>query len=172
MDVIGLVARDTDQNGLAHFLQSLDEKSRAILWHLWWRRHAEISELRNLFDASDDFEVLYRLKEIINGKSQELWGKPLVSFEQSKIDTLTGEKILFSWWFVGEEDALISGGDKALVDVFNEKDSVIIIAQLPTSVNLTAPDIQFKNGILKVKLKRDNVVNQRNGTLFKPNTLP
>ena len=154
MDVTGVVARETDKIGLAYFLQGLDEKSRAILWHLWWRRHAEISELRNLFDASDDFEVLYRLKEIINGKSQELWGKPLVSFEQSKIDTLTGEKILFSWWFVGEEDALISGGDKTLVDVFNEKDSVIIIAQLPASVNLTAPDMQFKNGILRVKFKK------------------
>ncbi len=156
MDVIGVVERESDKKGLAQFLQSLDEKSRAILWHLWWRQHAEISELRNLFDTSDDFEVLYRLKEIINGKSQELWGKPIVSFEQSKIDTLTGEKVLFSWWFVGEEDALISGGGKALVDVFNEKDSVIVIAQLPTSVNLTEPDIQFRNGVLKVKFKKTN----------------
>lgn len=156
MDVIGVVERETYKEGLTQFLQSLDEKSRAILWHLWWRRHAEISELRNLFDTSDDFEVLYRLKEIINGKSQELWGKPIVSFEQSKIDTLTGEKILFSWWFVGEEDALISGGDKALVDVFNEKDSVIVIAQLPAAVNLTTPDIQFKNGILRVKFRKTN----------------
>jgi hypothetical protein len=157
MDALGAVARDTEQEGLAHFLQGLDEKSRAILWYLWWRRHAEISELRNLFDSSDDFEVLYRLKEVINGKAQELWGRPIVSFEQSKSDTLTGEKVLFSWWFVGEEDALISGGDRALVDVFNEKDSVIIIAQLPTSVNLTAPDIQFKNGVLKVKFKKARV---------------
>jgi hypothetical protein len=156
MDVIGVVARDTDQNGLAHFLQSLDEKSRAILWHLWWHRHAEISELRNIGDTVDDFEVLYRLKEVINRKSQNLWGKPIVSFEQSKIDTLTGEKILFSWWYMDEEDVLVSGVDSALLDVFNEKDNVIIIAQLPASVNLTAPDIQFKNGILRVKFKKTN----------------
>ena len=156
MDVIGVVARDTDQNGLAHFLQSLDEKSRAILWHLWWHRHAEISELRNIGDTVDDFEVLYRLKEVINRKSKELWGKPIVSFEQSKIDPLTGEKILFSWWYMDEEDVLVSGVDSALLDVFNEKDNVIIIAQLPASVNLTAPDIQFKNGILRVKFKKTN----------------
>jgi hypothetical protein len=156
MDVIGVVARDTDQNGLAHFLQSLDEKSRAILWHLWWHRHAEISELRNIGDTVDDFEVLYRLKEVINRKSKELWGKPIVSFEQSKLDTLTGEKILFSWWYMDEEDVLVSGVDSALLDVFNEKDNVIIIAQLPASVNLTAPDIQFKNGILRVKFKKTN----------------
>jgi HSP20 family molecular chaperone IbpA len=156
MDIHGVVVRDMEQKGLAHFLQGLDEKSRAILWHLWWRRHAEISELRNLFDASDDYEVLYRLREVINEKSQEFWGKPIVSFEQSKIDPLTGEKILFSWWYMDEEDVLVSGVESALVDVFNEKDNVIIIAQLPTSVNLTAPDIQFKNGILRVKFKKTN----------------
>ena len=156
MDVIDLVERETDKKGLAQFLHSLDEKSRAILGYLWWHRHAEIAELRNTGDTADDFEVLYRLKEVINRKSQNLWGKPIVSFEQSKIDPLTGEKILFSWWYLDEEDVLVSGVDSALVDVFNEKDSVIIIAQLPASVNLTAPDIQFKNGILRVKFKKTN----------------
>ena len=156
MDVIDVVERETDKKGLAQFLQSLDEKSRAILCYLWWHRHAEIAELRNIGDTADDSEVLYRLKEVINGKSQNLWGKPIVSFEQSKSDPLTGEKILFSWWYMDEEDILVSGVDSALVDVFNEKDSVIIIAQLPASVNLTAPDIQFKNGILRVKFRKTN----------------
>ena len=156
MDVIGVVGRETDKRGLAQFLHNLDEKSRAILCYLWWHRHAEISELRNIGDTVDDFEVLYRLKEVINRKSQNLWGKPIVSFEQSKIDPLTGKKILFSWWYMDEEDVLVSGVDSALVDVFNEKDNVIIIAQLPASVNLTAPDIQFKNGIVRVKFKKTN----------------
>ena len=156
MDVIDLVERETDKKGLAQFLHSLDEKSRAILGYLWWHRHAEISELRKIGDTADDFEVLYRLKEVINRKSQNLWGKPIVSFEQSKIDPLTGEKILFSWWYMDEEDVLVSGVDSALVDVFNERDSVILIAQLPASVDLTAPDIQFKNGILRVKFKKTN----------------
>ncbi len=156
MDVIGVVERETDKKGLAQFLHSLDEKSRAILGYLWWHRHAEIAELRNIGDTADDSEVLYRLKEVINGKSQNLWGKPIVSFEQSKIDPVTGEKILFSWWYMDEEDVLVSSVDSTLVDVFNEKDSVIIIAQLPASVNLTAPDIQFKNGILRVKFKKTN----------------
>jgi hypothetical protein len=156
MDVIDVVERETDKKGLAQFLQSLDEKSRAILGYLWWRRHAEISELRNIGDTADDFEVLYRLKEVINSKSQNLWGKPIVGFEQSKIDPLTGEKILFSWWYLDEEDVLVSGVDSALVDVFNEKDNVIILAQLPASVDLRAPDIQFKNGILRIKFKKTN----------------
>ena len=157
MDVIDVVERETDKKGLAQFLHSLDEKSRAILGYLWWHRHAEIAELRNIGDTADDSEVLYRLKEVINGKSQNLWGKPIVSFEQSKIDPVTGEKILFSWWYMDEEDVLVSSVDSTLMDVFNEKDSVIIIAQLPASVNLTAPDIQFKNGILRVKFKKTNI---------------
>ncbi|MBM3142931.1 MAG: hypothetical protein FJ005_07795 [Chloroflexi bacterium] len=149
----GAVATRTKE-GLAQLFDILDEKSRAILWHLWWHRHAEMSELRDLIDAAGDFEVLHRLKEVINGKAQQLWGKPIVGFEQSKTDPLTGENVLFSWWFLDEGNVPISGGDKPLVDVFNEKDSITVIAQLPTSVDLADTDIQFKNGILKVRLRR------------------
>ena len=156
MDVIDVVERETDKKGLAQFLHSLDEKSRAILGYLWWHRHAEIAELRNIGDTADDSEVLYRLKEVINGKSQNLWGKPIVGFEQAKIDPLTGEKILFSWWYLDQEDVLVSNVDSALVDVFNEKDSVIIIAQLPAAVDRTSPDIQFKHGILRIKFKKSD----------------
>lgn len=139
---------------LTQLTEVLDEKSRAMLWHLWWNRHAGISELRGIIDALDDFEILHRLKEVINGKAQQLWGKPMVRFEQSKIDPVSGEKVMFSWWLVDEEDVPALDGNKPLMDVFNEKDSVTVIAQLPTSVELTHPDIQFKNGILKVRLKK------------------
>ena len=139
---------------LAQLLEVLDEKSRAILWHLWWHRHAEISELRNLIDAPSDFEVLHRLKDVINEKTQRLWGKPIVGFEQSKTDPVSGEKVLFSWWFLDEENVPISGGDRPLVDVFSEKDGVTVIAQLPTSVDLAQHELWYKNGILKVRLKK------------------
>ena len=141
------------EKDLSQLLEVLDEKSRAILWHLWWHRHAEISELRDIIDAPGDFEVLHRLKEVINVKAQRLWGKPIVGFEQSKTDPVSGERVLFSWW-LDEENIPLSDGDKPLVDVFNEKDSVTVIAELPTSVDLAQADIQFKNGILKVKLKK------------------
>ena len=142
------------EKDLSQLLEVLDEKSRAILWHLWWHRHAEISELRDIIDAPGDFEVLHRLKEVINVKAQRLWGKPIVGFEQSKTDPVSGEKVLFSWW-LDEENIPLSDGDKPLVDVFNEKDSVTVIAQLPTSVDLAQADIQFRNGILRVKLKKN-----------------
>jgi hypothetical protein len=143
-----------NKGGITQLVEVLDEKSRAILWHLWWHRHAEISELRDIIDAQGDFEVLQRLKEIINAKAQQLWGKPIVGFEQSKIDPISGEKILFSWWFLDELNLPLSGNGSPLVDVFNDKDSVSIIAELPASVDASHPNIEFKNGILKVRLKR------------------
>jgi HSP20 family molecular chaperone IbpA len=141
------------KKGLAQLLQVLDEKSRAMLWYLWWHRHAEISELRELVDATD-FEVLYRLKEVINEQAQRLWGRPIVSFEQSRMDSRNGETVLFSWWFLDEENVPISAGNKPLIDIFNEKDSVSIIAQVPTSVDPTQREVSYKNGILKVRLAK------------------
>jgi HSP20 family molecular chaperone IbpA len=144
------------KKGLTQLLQVLDEKSRALLWYLWWHRHAEISELRDLIDATD-FEVLYRLKEVINEQAQKLWGRPIVSFEQSRMDSRNGETVLFSWWFLDEENVPVSAGNKPLVDVFNEKDGVSIIAQMPTSVDPTQREVSYKNGILKVRLaKKEN----------------
>jgi len=149
-----VVTKSKIKGDLAQLLEVLDEGSRAIVWHLWWHRHAEISELRNLVDVPGDFEVLHRLKDVINEKAQQLWGKAIVGFEQSKTDPVTGEKVLFSWWFLNEESVPISGGDRPLVDVFSEKDGVTVIAQLPTSVDLAHADMRVKNGILEVRLRK------------------
>jgi hypothetical protein len=150
---VGAVTIET-RKGLTQLLQVLDEKSRAILWHLWWHRHADISELRELIDAASDFEVLYRLKEVINEQAQRFLGRPVVSFEQARIDSLSGEKVLFSWWFLDGESVLILDGNKPLVDLFNEKESISIIAQVPTSVDPTHHEFCYKNGILKVGLEK------------------
>jgi HSP20 family molecular chaperone IbpA len=154
MEADMVVAESKLKEDMTKLLEVLDEKSRAILWHLWWCRHAEISQLRDFINATSDFEVLYRLKDVINKQAQKLWGKPAVRFEQSRIDPLTGDKVLFSWWFLDKEIAIVPVSDKPLVDVFNEKDSVIVVAQLPTSVDITGSDVQFRNGILKVRLEK------------------
>jgi hypothetical protein len=137
---------------LTQLIQVLDEKSRAMLWHLWWHRHADISELRELIDAASDFDVLYRLKEVINKQALRLWGRPVVSFEQARIDSLSGAMVLFNWWFLDEENISVSDGNKPLVDIFNEKESISIIAQVPTSVDPAHHEFCYKNGVLKVGL--------------------
>lgn len=144
----GVVATETGED-LSQLLEILDGKSRAILWHLWWHRHAEISQLRDVINARSDFEVLHRLKDVINERARGLWARPIVGFEQSKIDPDTGEKVLFNWWFRGEGE--IADTEQALVDVFNEEDGITVIAQLSTSVDVAHPDIQLKNGVLKLR---------------------
>jgi len=155
MDVIKVVEKETDKRILAEILHGLDEKSCAILCYLEWHRHADISELRNICGNIDDCDILHRLKEVINKKAQDYWGRPIVSFEESKIDPFSGEKVLFSWWYMDFDDTLLSAGND-LIEVFNEKDNITIIAQLPASVNFAAPVIQFKNGVLRVIFKKNN----------------
>jgi len=134
-------------------LDVLDEKSRAIIWWLWWNRHAEISELAELTEAPTDMEILTRLKEVINPVAKRIFGREIVEFADSRIDPVTGEKVLFSWWLV-DEDIQIEQSEKPLIDIFDEKGNVTIIAQLPHLVKSEKPEIQYKNGIVKIKLEK------------------
>jgi HSP20 family molecular chaperone IbpA len=148
---------------LAQLLELFDGKSRTILWYLWWNRHAHISQLRKLVDASSDFEVLFRLRNIINEKAQKLWGKPVVGFEEHKIDPLTGEKVLFNWWFREEETELITNNGRPLVDVFEEKHGLTIIAQLPNLEEFSRPAVEFRNGLVKIRLRRKDAKGSTKG---------
>jgi HSP20 family molecular chaperone IbpA len=96
------------------------------------------------------------LKEVINAKAQQLLGKPIVGFEQSKVDPLTGDKVLFQWWFLEEQEGSIHLNQKGkpLIDVFNEKDNLTIIISIPTYFDSSSPELEIKNGMLKVKLRK------------------
>jgi len=53
-----------------------------------------------------------------------------------------------------EENVPVSAGNKPLVDMFNEKDGISIIAQVPTSIDPAQREVLYKNGILKVRLAK------------------
>ncbi len=149
-------ARGIDQRVL-RLLEILDPKSQAILWYLWWHRHADIEEMRNLIDAPGDYEIVYRFKEVINREAEKLWGKPLVSFEQAKVDPHSGKKIMFNWWFLDDEDSPKAERGDPLVDIFSDQDGLTIIAQVPTYLDYDWPKIDYKNGVMKLRfLKREN----------------
>jgi HSP20 family molecular chaperone IbpA len=85
-------------------------------------------------------EVLMRIKDIINPKAQKIIGKPIITFEESKTDFLTGEKILFNWWTNEEAD---SAEDEYSVEVMEEENLLRIIAALPPqeeNINITVAD--------------------------------
>lgn len=108
---------------------AVDEKSRRIITYLLRERHAGIRKLADLIDASSDMEVLIRIREIINPKARETLGAPLLTFERSKIDPLTGEKIVFCWWL--REDMIDDAYRDERLDIFDEEKVVRIIASLP-----------------------------------------
>jgi HSP20 family molecular chaperone IbpA len=108
--------------------KGVDEKSKQIVTYLARERHARIKELTDLICASSDMEVLMRIREIINPKAQEITGKPAIKFERSKIDPLTGEKIVFNWW-INEE--LTDSAHDDFVDVMDEKGILRIVVALP-----------------------------------------
>lgn len=113
---------------VAPLLMGVDEKSKRIVTYLARERHARIKELTDLICASSDMEVLMRIREVINPKAQEITGKPAIKFERSKIDPLTGEKIVFNWW-INEELTDIAHDD--FVDVMDEKGILRIVVALP-----------------------------------------
>lgn len=120
------LAKSRKMNSL---MKTVDEKSRQIITYLSRGRHAGIRELADLICASSDMEVLIRIREIINSKAREVIGEPIITFERSKIDPLTGEKIVFSWWL---KEELIEGlHHERLLDVFDEEDNLRVVACLP-----------------------------------------
>lgn len=118
-----------DTMNMNRFMSELDENSRQITAHLLRERHAEIRKLADLIYASSDMEVLIRIKEIINPKAQKIIGAPLITFERSKIDPLTGEKITFSWWL--NEKLMDNISNDKLLDIHYEKEVLRVTVSLP-----------------------------------------
>jgi len=110
-------------------IKAVDEKSRQIITYLLRERHAGIRKLAELICASSDMEVLIRIREVINPKARKIIGEPIITFEHSKIDSLTGEKVVFSWWL--KEELMNIVCSDGLLDVFDEKNVLRVIASLP-----------------------------------------
>lgn len=150
---LGIFSEKRAEGDLGEILWFLDEKSRQILWYLWWNRHAEIGELAQLTGAETDMEVLSRIKQAINPAAEDVLGKEIVRFENSKIDPITGEKVLFSWWLA--ESLLWGKRREPLVDIFEENNHIVIIAQLPGPMELAGQArVEYKDGILKINVEK------------------
>ena len=132
-------------------MRELDDKSKAILWYLYQKRHADIEELSDAACASH-YEVLSRLNEVIIPESERIMGKPIVKFKKSRIDRVSGEKVLFSWWIT--EDMPVMRNN---VELFEERDRIVIVADLPDErlPNTIDASVNYKNGVLEVAIKKE-----------------
>jgi len=119
-----------ESRNINQLMGAVDERSREIIRHFLRERHAGIRKLADIINASSDMEVLIRIREIINSKARQILGEPLLKFEHSKVDPLTGEKIAFSWWL--NEELVDSVSNNGLLDILDEKGILRVIALLPS----------------------------------------
>ncbi len=108
----------------------LDPGSPEILWHLWLNRHATIHELAELIAAPTHMDVLFRVRQGINPIAEEVLGRPVLVFEESRFDRETGEMVPFSWWLAGKAAAATEGREPR-IEVFNEDHEINVIVELP-----------------------------------------
>ncbi len=118
-----------EEEHVAKVAQALDPASREIIWYLWENRHAKLEELRQLLGESSHMNVLTRIKEVINPMARKMLGVPLLVFEQSRMDYVTGENVLYSWW-LSQEAERRPAEEGRLIDIFDEGDHVMVIMEL------------------------------------------
>ena len=132
-------------------MEGLDERSRWVVQCLIMKRHASIRELADLIESSSDMDVLIRLREVINPRAEAIFGELLVNFERCKIDPLTGERVLFSWWLSNNLIKSLSHND-VLLDVFDEGNHLKVVAHLP-SKDRKDIEVRMKDKLLMISAK-------------------
>ena len=132
--------------------KELDAKSRDILIYLWQNRHARIEQLAELIDVPTHMDVLLRIKQYINPTAEGVIGNSILSFEKSKFDPATGQKILFSWWIVGQRER--KEEKKVLLDIFDEGEYLNVIMELP---GVKAEDILSKLEAQKIIISTSSI---------------
>ncbi len=107
----------------------LDPDGQDILWYLRDNRHARIDQLAKLIDAPNHMHVLLNIKETINPIAEKVVGCPILSFERARTDHETGEKVLFSWWLMGEQEKWRKETKDRLLDIFDEGSHIRVIME-------------------------------------------
>ena len=129
-----------EEEHLAKVAQPLDPASGEIIWYLWENRHAKIEELRQLLGESSHMNVLTRIKEVVNPMARKMLGRPLLVFERSRIDHITGQTVLHSWWLCKEAERR-QAQERRSVDILDEGDHVTVILEL---ADVREEDIQLE----------------------------
>ena len=150
-EIFNRTQRRVSENDIEKIAAELDAESQAILFHIWEARHGTIQELAKLYDAPNHMEVLHRIRDNINPVSERVVGFPILVFERSKVDPvkgyghsqrnlvnvyerskagpITGKKVLFSWWIIGERAAK-KESIEPLMDIFDEENHIVFVIEL------------------------------------------
>lgn len=142
---------------ITDFFKGLDQTSRSILIYISENRYATLEEMSAATNSSH-FEVLYRLKWVIIPESVNQFGISLVTFRESGIDPMTGERILFSWWL--NDEFLRETGQ---IEMIEDDDAIIVTMELvgsdlPHSMRASAT---CKHGILEIRVNKGGKSHER-----------
>ena len=116
-----------DRETLNKIVSELDADSKEILMCLYENRHARIDTIAKLIEAPTHMDILLKIREIINPTAEKIIGYPILSFESSKVDRETGEKVTFSWWLAGQPH---KERKEPLLDIFDEDADLIVYLEL------------------------------------------
>ena len=118
-----------DEKTIERIAAQVDSDGRGILWYLWEKGHARITDLAELIDAPNHMHVLLIIKETINPVGERVVGCPILSFERSKVDPETGKSVLFSWWLVGQREKCVPNEER-IIDIFDEDSHIQVIMEV------------------------------------------
>ena len=109
--------------------RKLEPASQDIVWYLSLNRHATIRELADLTGARTHMDVLMRIRQEINPKAEKLLGCPILVFEESKLDPVTGAPYAFCWWLAGTPAPATAPGQPE-AELFDEANRITIVVEL------------------------------------------
>lgn len=140
------------EDPVTRFLEVIDDRSRALLWFVWLRCHADVRAIRDGCGFSTDMEILRRIKEVINPGAMARLGRPVLEFFPCRIDPWTGEKVAFSWWF--NPEVCLPHRRRRLVDVFEEDGRLTVLVEWGGPFS-PSPEVVWHNGFAVIRLAGD-----------------
>jgi len=187
-----------EKNNVSEFMEALDEKSRTVVWHLIMKGHAKISELSALISLNDTL-TLNKIKETINPTAKKILGTPILLFKQAGFDSkkkflfswwideslqLAGGKnkeiveisteknfliATIALPDLAEEDVMVSIENNNL-SVFGKNDKTSFFKKIPLYCPVKKiKEKTFNNGILEIKLEKQNEAYQISKEISKSN---
>ena len=125
------ILKEEKTSKVNQLMRALDEKSKEIIMHVWKNRYAKISEISTLISSPNDACTLTKIREVINPIAKNILGKPILLFEESKIDPVTNNKVFFSWWLSDSIDLIKK--DEKMLDIFNEEAYLKVTTEMPNA---------------------------------------
>lgn len=126
LDIVG----ENKQRKIQQFMQSLQERDKAMLLQIHDTGYAKLQTLTELLRTENDTQTLTRIREVINPISINILGKPIFTFHEKKMHPVTGEAILFSWWLT---EKILFEKEKETVDIFDEDNKLRVVMEVPNN---------------------------------------